>query len=140
MNFQIESCNMKSADGSNHSRKHRLLLLLVGSQVRVGVHQSPVPRFAAPADWNMGSTTPTSRRQLTNNIINVTAPAATRHYSLPVMLSTCPIKHMNKFAHRILKYKISGWVSPFSEASTLLAFHVGGQVRVEAPQIAQGST
>lgn len=49
---------------------------------------SPVPKYAAPADWNnMALTGPPSRRQSTNSIINVHEPAATRHYSLPTMPS-----------------------------------------------------
>ena len=55
MNLQIESCNMKSADGSNHSRKHRLIfLLLVGSQVRVWSTPEPSSQVCCPCRLDHG--------------------------------------------------------------------------------------
>ena len=80
-------CSVNPEISWDHWR--RVILLLQASSLlalHVEVHQSPVPQFVAPADWNnMGLSIPPSRRQSTSSIIDVNIPVATRHYSLPVM-------------------------------------------------------
>lgn len=87
---------------------------------------SPVPKFAAPADWtNMTLTSPPSRRQSTNSIISAHVPAATRHYSLPIMPS---VDHSHKWwifsVNLELLWDNWGRANLFLQASSLLALLV----------------